>query len=251
MDPYRNREEYRSLVSRSDLMFGRVTVKETDLLIGAECGFEEAALSAVRKVRKMIRDEIRKRPAFQTSLVPVEPDGSEPEPVLRMMLAAKKAGTGPMAAVAGLVSEYTGRKLLTLSREVIVENGGDIFLSGNEERTVAVAAGTSPLTGRIGIRVLPGDGYGVCTSSGTYGHSLSFGKADAAVVLASDAALSDAVATMLGNKCTDADALEDAVEWAMTVDGVDGAIAIIGDRIAMAGDAAGRIVSIEQEGSSC
>ncbi len=236
MDPFSNREEYRSLVNGRDLARFRVTFKETDLAIAARAADRRTAERAVKKVRAMIEAEIARRPEFLSSLVPLGPRGDEPEPVLSMLEAGRIAGAGPMAAVAGVVAEYVGRILLKESPEVIVENGGDIFLAGNRERVVAIAAGDSPLSDRFGIRVVPGNGVGICTSSGTYGHSLSFGRSDAAVVAARDTALADAVATVLGNRCTGQEALGEAVEWAAALPGVDGAVAVLGDRIAAAGN---------------
>lgn len=245
MDPFSNRDEYRARTGGKDLILTRVTEDETDLAVYGLCRLKRETAAAARAIRKVITEEIQKRPAFLTSLVPLEPEGDEAEPILHMMKASRIAGTGPMAAVAGLIAETVGKEVRKMSGEIIVENGGDIFLSGEKERTVAVFAGTSSLSGKIGIRINPGSGYGVCTSSGTYGHSLSFGKADAAIILAEDAALSDAAATMLGNKCTSEEVMKDAVEWACSLPCVDGAIAIMGEQIAVAGEyLAGRIVSL-------
>lgn len=235
-DRYANRGSYRSLVSGEGLSYFRVTVKETDLLIGASCALQEPALQAIEEARAAVENEILLRPEFQTSLTPLAPLGKEPELISRMLQAGQVAGTGPMAAVAGMVAAYVGTALRQFCPEVIVENGGDLFLSGATPRTVAIAAGQSPLSMKLGLQVDPSQGIGVCTSSGTYGHSLSFGKSDAAVVVARDCALADAVATMLGNKCGTPDDLAPAVEWAAALPGVDGALAIIGDRLAAAGN---------------
>lgn len=234
-DAYQNRDEYRRLSDAADFVYFRVTEEETDLLIGAPERLEKEALEAVGKARAAVKRIIERRPAFVKSLSPLEPFGGEEPCVLEMYQAGKTAGTGPMAAVAGMIAEYTGRALIRRVPEVIVENGGDVFLAGFHERTVAIAAGASPLSGRIGLRVLPGPGFSVCTSSGTYGHSLSFGKADAAVVAAGNAALADAVATMLGNKLKTRADMAAAVEWAASLEGVSGAAAVMGDKLAAAG----------------
>ncbi|MBP5165761.1 MAG: UPF0280 family protein [Oscillospiraceae bacterium] len=141
-----------------------------------------------------------------------------------------------MAAVAGAVAEHVGRALSGLSEEVIVENGGDVFLIGRRERTVAIYAAESPLSGLLGVTVLPQGGMGVCTSSGTVGHSLSLGRADAAVVIARSCALADAAATRLGNLVRAPDDIEDALERICSVKDVLGALVIIGDRMGAKGD---------------
>src|SRR5690606_22056825 len=92
--------------------------------------------------------------------------------------------------------------LLDQSPEVIVENGGDIYLRMDRPVEIGLYAGAdSPFSGTLRLRVDPrGAGLGVCCSSGTVGHSLSFGKADAVVTVAADAALADAAATSLCNR---------------------------------------------------
>ncbi len=117
-----------------------------------------------------------------------------------------------------------------------MENGGDIFLKTFEPTTVAVYAGHSPLSLKIGIivdsREMP---MSVCTSSGTVGPSLSFGRADAAVVVSPDACVADACATRLGNEVKTAADVERALELIMRVPGVTGAMAVIGEVCGAAG----------------
>ena len=110
-----------------------------------------------------------------------------------MIFAAQAAGVGPMAAVAGALAEQVGQRLLKSTSEVIIENGGDIFIGARQILTVGVYAGGSPLSLKLGLRIDPAKGIrGICTSSGTVGHSLSFGKADAVCVLSDSCALADA-----------------------------------------------------------
>ena len=45
-----------------------------------------------------------------------------------MIKASLAANVGPMASVAGAISEYVANDLLKMSQNVIVENGGDIYL---------------------------------------------------------------------------------------------------------------------------
>ena len=92
----------------------------------------------------------------------------------------KFPGVGPMAAVAGAIAEFVGEELLAYSPEVIIENGGDIYIKSLKKRVVGIYAGNSPLTGKIGLEIEGKETpIGICTSSGTVGHSLSFGRADA------------------------------------------------------------------------
>ena len=112
-----------------------------------------------------------------------------------------------MAAVAGAISEFAGKGLLEYTSQVILENGGDIFIKTDKERKIGIYAGDSVLSGKVALRIIPeATPAGISTSSGTVGHSLSFGRADAVTVVSSDAALADACATAACNKVkTEAD----------------------------------------------
>jgi len=155
----------------------------------------------------------------------------------QMAKAAAVAGVGPMAAVAGTLSQALGEKLSTCCRECIIENGGDIYLYSQRERRVAVFAGPSPFSNKIAIRILPEETpLGICTSSGTVGPSLSFGQADAVVIKARDVALADAVATAAANLVKNEDDLIKAIEFAQNIKEVAGILAIKNDKLAAWGE---------------
>ena len=116
-----------------------------------------------------------------------------------------------------------------------IQHLGDVFLFGEKKRSVAVVAGNSPLSGLLAISVEPKEGCGVCTSSGTVGHSLSLGKADAAMVIAGNCALADAAATRLGNLVQTPDSLDGPLEEICAIPGVEGALVIAGDRVGIKG----------------
>jgi uncharacterized protein len=215
----------------------RVVIETSDLYVKAHSNLEKETKELVTKGRAQVEWAIGKRREFLTSLVPVEEDPSDGPVALSMIRAGKKAGTGPMAAVAGAIAEFVGRELCRLSPEVIVENGGDIFLHVQAPVVVGLFAGKSPFSGRIGLKVdataIP---LGICTSSAKVGPSLSLGVADAATIISRDVALADAVATGLGNRVHKHSDLKAAVEWALGVPGVDAALAILGDKIAALGE---------------
>ncbi len=227
---------YRDFSPRGELVPFTVSVKETDLYVRAERDLSERALEAALRVRAEIESYMDKVPAFRTSLVPLPPDPFAPPIVREMLRAGRAASVGPMAAVAGAVAEGVGRALLPHSRRVVVENGGDVFLAVQEETTVGLFAGESPLSMRIGIRIPPEETpCGVCTSSGKVGPSLSFGKADAVTVWAASTALADAVATATANRIVEVEDMESSLEEAGAIAGVRGAVAILGDRIGLWG----------------
>jgi len=228
---------YRGWVHAGDLWVFQVVEAETDLQIIAGADLTDEALAAARAARAQVIMAIESLPEFATAESPIAPpDGCAPI-VGRMCDAARAAGVGPMAAVAGAVAEYVGRELMKHSAEVLVENGGDIFMASARERIVALYAGPSPLSGKLALKIAPGAmPLGVCTSSGSVGHSKSYGASDAAVVIAPDTALADAVATATGNRVKTADDLEAAVEWATGIEGVSGCVVVLGEKLAAAGD---------------
>jgi ApbE superfamily uncharacterized protein (UPF0280 family) len=223
---------YRHWIERKDLVPFNVTVKETDLYIRAASDLHRKAYRLVEKYRAQLEKYISTRPEFASSLEPVSVPDNAPSIVKDMAEAGLKAGVGPMAAVAGAVAECVGRELLEYSPEVIVENGGDIFLKILSGRTVGIFAGDSPLTGKLGLYIEAGETpLGICTSSGTVGHSLSFGKADAVIALAASAALADAAATAVGNRVSKPEDIGAAIEFAGEIPGLRGVVIIIGEEL--------------------
>ena len=230
---------YRNRVYRGDLVSFPVRVKETDLLVRADREAGEVALASVLRCRGLIEGYMAGRPEFLTSLEPVSPDELAPAVVREMIRASSLAGVGPMAAVAGAIAAFVGGDLLRESRNVIVENGGDIFLRIDRGDTVVglYAGPSSPLSERVALKIRAEDTpAGICTSSGTIGHSISFGKADAVCVVAPSAALADAAATAVCNRIGRKADIPAALEWGGVIPGVRGIVVIFGDRLGAWGD---------------
>ncbi len=227
---------YRSFTNGDIFTTFRVVVDTSDLYIKALSNLEDQAKVFILECRAQIEDSIARRLQFLRSFDPVEADPLDSPTSTRMIEAAKKAGVGPMAAVAGAIAEFVGRNLLQLSPEIIVENGGDIFVHVKRPVVIGIHAGTSPISGKIGIKIGPtAMPLGICTSSANVGPSTSLGKADAATVVSYDVCLADAVATGLGNRIKSARDMKSAVEWAMGVDGVLAALTVFDDKLAVSG----------------
>jgi ApbE superfamily uncharacterized protein (UPF0280 family) len=227
---------YRSRMARPGLVGFRVVVQETDLWVLAERDLSREVREVVLQERRQLEAYIGAHPGFLPALTPWPEDPFAPPVVREMITAAGKTGVGPMAAVAGALAERVGRALEPLSGEVIVENGGDLYLKVASSATIALFAGKSPLSHRVGLKIDPElSPLGVCTSSGTVGHSLSFGRADAACILAPSAALADAAASGLGNLVQDAGSIAAALDWAATVPEILGAVVIVGDKLGVWG----------------
>jgi len=227
---------YRDWVKDADLVSFSVVVKETDLHIRARRDLKAQALDAVTRYRADIERYIKSHPIFLTTLKPLEVEKDAPPIVKEMAEAAIEVGVGPMAAVAGAIAERVGTELLPFSDEVIVENGGDIFLKTAKERLVGVYAGESTFTRKIAFSIQPEETpLGVCTSSGTVGHSLSFGYADAVIVFSPSTSLADAAATAIGNMVKTAEDIPGALKFAQDVKNLKGVAIIKGDKIGLWG----------------
>ena len=229
---------YRDWSKDKGLISFTVVVKESDLYVRATRNLRRKALKVLLKHRASLEEYIRRNPAFLTSLEPLAVGLDAPLIVKAMAEAGEKVRVGPMAAAAGAIAEYVGRELLPFSREVIVENGGDVFLKTQKTRSIGIYAGeSSPFTGKLALKIDPKDTpLGICTSAGTVGHSLSLGKCDAAIVVSPSATLADAAATAVANLIQSADDIPRGIDFAKGIEGIKGVVIVKDDRIGVWGD---------------
>ncbi|MBN1271644.1 MAG: UPF0280 family protein [Candidatus Aminicenantes bacterium] len=216
----------------------RLKIKETCMTIIAEEQFIPVAVKEINKQRFLLEEYIKNNPVFKASLLPCRVRPDAPDIVRRMAEAGKKVGVGPMAAVAGAIAEYTARAMVGAgARHIIVDNGGDIALYIDHPVTVGIYTGHAKISD-LGLRLEPrGKIFGICTSSGSIGHSLNLGISDAAVVIADDVLLADAVATSVGNRLDKKEkkSVQTALEQFM-FQKINGIIAVIDDIMGICGD---------------
>lgn len=236
------REErwYRQWVKTGNLIKTHIAVEETDLFILSPTRLDSKFIrERIYCLRQDIKDYISKDRRFAVSLKPLVVELNA-APIIKLMAEASRvANVGPMAAVAGSIAQLLAEDLLNKGySEVIIENGGDIFLSKQKKnRLVAIFSGEPKFSGKINLLIKPiRTPCGICTSSATFGHSISFGNADSAVILAKDAALADAVATASCNLVRTRDDLKKAIKFAKSISGVLGVLIILGDNLASWGE---------------
>ncbi len=233
---------YRRELNNSRFASFRVVYRETDLWIAVGAGEFVPALSAaaeklVIKLRCNLDTYLHDHHYLKESLLPCPVAADAPAILKKMATAANLAGVGPMAAVAGAFAEEVGLMLAEHTAEVIVENGGDLYVHVTEPVLVGLYAGSSKISGKLALRIKQGQSpLGLCTSSGTVGPSLSFGRADAAVVLSASTALADATATALGNLVSSPKDFDRAQYAAEQIDGISGVLLVCGDKIAAWGE---------------
>lgn len=228
---------YRQALGNPHLAGYRVRVKETDLWVQTETPIDALVRELVIRCRGYLESYISDHPGFLSAMRPVPVSGPVPGIIRDMADAAYAAGVGPMAAVAGAVAEYVGMALLEVSAEVMIENGGDIFVKLDNPFTLAIDAGKSPFSYKIGLQLdASSHPLGVCTSSGTIGHSFSYGQADAVCVVSDSCALADAAATAICNQVSAAADIDRAIAAGRRIEDVSAIVVIVGDRIGVWGD---------------
>ncbi len=214
---------YRNLVSCPDNIFSyEVLYKETHLFIKSPKDYSSKLLRILTHIRKPLENYIKKYPEFLYSLKPYEPSKDAPKIVKMMCEVSKEVGIGPMSAVAGAIAEILGEELLKIIRKekqqefLIIENGGDIFAYFDKPITVGLYSGkNSPFSGKVSVKIsYINKPVGICTSSGSIGHSLSFGRADSVTIISESCSFADSCATFICNMVkTEAD-IEKAVNLA-------------------------------------
>lgn len=228
---------YRKQMKPVGLINYTVLEQETDLFVSTRTNLQKEVKEYIHLYRNLIEEYIKKNSEFQKSLIPIDVDFSSPDIIKHMANASKQANVGPMACVAGAISHYIGKSIMKLSDEVIIENGGDLFINSHADKRVLLFAGESPFSNNIAIKIskeiMP---VGVCTSAGTIGHSLSFGNADAVVVISKDTLLADAVATAVGNLIKTVDDIDKGIEYGSSIQGVLGILIVIKDKMGIWGD---------------
>jgi len=222
--------KYRKLISAKGLVRSAVIEKESDILILAEKALTEPGLEILKRERMDLEDYIAKNPKFMKTFRPYWSSIFSPRIIKLMSWASRRANVGPMAAVAGAIAEAVGKGLLKYSNDIIVENGGDIFIKTTKTRRIGIYAGKSPFSEKIAIEISPQDTpLGICTSAGTVGHSISFGTADAVLVTSRSCALADAAATAIGNVVKSEATIEDGLNIAKKIHGLHGVLIIKND----------------------
>ena len=234
---------YRSRFSDDGRRWFCVKFLESDLWIGVDSGsysesIEADTYSMLVDLRRSMDAYLIMDPAYKAALTPYDAGIEAPAILKDMSMVSHKTGIGPMSAVAGAVALRVADfiKCQFGVKEVIVENGGDIYAESNSDMDIAVFAGQSPLSEKIGLHIPAGSfPLGICTSSGTVGPSLSLGRADAVMIVCKDVLLADSYATAMANRIQSAADLQPVIDLISDIPSILGAIAVKDDRMAICG----------------
>ena len=228
---------YRSLINKDNFLSYNIKIFESDLFISSDTNLAEQARKSLITHRNSLESYIGINQQFRTSLVPVPEDHLAPPIVREMIQKSKICGVGPMASVAGAVAEFVGYDLIDFTENLIIENGGDIFLKVKHQVNVGIYAGESALSYKLNIIVKPEETpLGICTSSATVGPSLSFGIADAVCVTSNSATLADAAASAIGNRVKNKKDIKPSLDYGIKIPGIIGVVIIVGNDMGAIGN---------------
>lgn len=222
----------------SDIIREHFQLKQTIVTISArDIAHIEAAKRSILEQRSCLEAFVRKDPFFMLTLEPYDLQAHDAPDIVKQMISTTEIfGIGPMAAVAGVIAKLAVEAMIEAGATyAIVDNGGDMSILNDRPIIVGIYAGSSPIRD-LGFEVPPRENpLGIATSSGTVGPSISFGCADAATIISQDSALADAAATALGNSVQADNHLDECFK-AIDKPGIDGALIIRGDEMAMWGE---------------
>ncbi len=216
---------------------------ESDLWIGVDSGsysvsMEDAVYTFLVDLRRRMDAYLLMDPQYKAALTSYDAGLEAPTILMEMSAVSHKTGIGPMSAVAGAVALKVADHIKSRYgvKEVIVENGGDIYAQVCGDMDISVFAGQSPLSERVGLHI-PASAFpcGICTSSGTVGPSLSLGRADAMMIVCRDVMLADSFATAMANRIQSADDLRTVMDRIREIPEILGALAVKDDRMAISG----------------
>jgi len=215
-----------------------VSFKESDLLICSDKEIaKEKAQAILVKYYEQVEKYIMENPLFLTSLSPLEIDQTAPAIIKEMLEASQVTDIGPFSSVAGAVAQYVGEELLDYCQEIIVENGGDIFLKINQDKIIGVYLGQEFKVNNLNLKIKKREqSFGVASSSSFLGHSLNFGKVDLVSVVAKDIIIADSFATAISNrikKIEDVDKILVEVKNKLPIEGL---LVAFGGKIFLWGD---------------
>ena len=197
----------------------------------------DAGKAALIYARRTLEEYIDSDPEFRSTHSPYRIPSDSPVLIKKMCEETMKVGVGPMASVAGAFAHACLMSLIEAgAKGSVVDNGGDIAMFIREPIRVGIFSGNASIP-NLAFEIVPRDKpFGICTSSGTVGHSTSYGKANAAVVVSSNIILADASATALGNRVKETGDLNTCFDFLKHLDEIEGALVILDDRLALWGD---------------
>ena len=181
--------------------FSEIDIGETHIRLTTDISKHDLE-HFIYDLRFSLKSHITANQDFLLSMEPIAKHGENlPVVVDRMYESSIHADVGPMACVAGTISELSLEYLIDKgSSYSIVENGGDIALINDTKVLCGIYSNNMVLGNNMAFEIRPRRRQlGICTSSGKIGHSISFGESDSVTVISDSPSLADGLATRIAN----------------------------------------------------
>lgn len=222
-----DRNIYRCSVKNKEKYSWLVSYYYTDILISSNKNIKNKIEKPLKKIYEVLNACIKSDPLFLKSLSPIKIKPSFPPIIKEMCARSAVFNVGPMAAVAGTVNEYLASYLQKYCEILIIENGGDTYIKAGRDLNVGIYVKNPDFKNRIALKInVENMPCGLCSSSGTFGHSFSMGKCDLAVVLAKSAITADAAATAFGNSISCEGDISGSITYFKKFEDIKGLLAI-------------------------
>ena len=184
------------------MYFEQINIEETHIRLTTDLN-NQRLKKYIYNIRFDLKTYIRKNKLFQLSLEPIKVNEDNlPAIIQKMYSSSDICDVGPMACVAGTISELSLNYLIENdSKYSIVENGGDIALINDSTVLCGIYSNNEILGNEIAFKLKARKTpLGICTSSGKIGHSISFGESDSVTVISKSPSVADGLATRIANE---------------------------------------------------
>ena len=184
------------------MYFEQINIEETHIRLTTDLNNQQLK-KYIYNIRFDLKTYIRKNKLFQLSLEPIKVNEDNlPAIIQKMYSSSDICDVGPMACVAGTISELSLDYLIENdSKYSIVENGGDIALINDSTVLCGIYSNNEIIGNEIAFKIKPRKKpLGICTSSGKIGHSISFGESDSVTVISKSPSVADGLATRIANE---------------------------------------------------
>ena len=209
---YDDRDIYRNKISAEGRYSFRIDYKYTGLHIICDRDIkgelQEPVLSFYRDIESIIAGQAD----FEKSLAPIKAGKGSPQVIKEMCGAGEVFNVGPMASVAGALCDHLAKSIADRCGFLMIENGGDVYIKSGSPVEVGIFTKNTCFKDKLTLLVEAGQTpCGICSSSGSFGHSLSLGKSDLVTVLSGTAAIADAAATSIANTINSEEDIDKAI----------------------------------------
>lgn len=235
--PDLERSIYRNRIIYKEKYNWRIIYKYSDLLVSCDRNIIPKLERLIKEIYHLLEFCIKENPSFQKSLSPLKIKPEYPPVIKKMCQKAAVFNVGPMATVAGAVCDYLASGLDRYCNRLIIENGGDVFIKTNKDIKVGVYLKNKHFEDKIYLKIKAADTpCGLCSSSGSFGHSLSMGSSDLVVVMAKSTISADGAATSIANNIRSSKDISKTISSYKNIKDLKGILIVKDDRLGVWGN---------------